>query len=133
GEFGSVVLLPTTTPKFPARDEWAVKNFEDVGIDLAEITEQGQRRGLQNGDILIAMNGEKFPDDKAFRQAIEKDVKEGSEVTFTVKRGNAQVQIKATITKGASWINYDLGVRRYYEFPSDWTKYQKGGHHDARW
>jgi S1-C subfamily serine protease len=81
-----------------------------LGID-ADVTEEGawlvksvvpnspaSTAGMQTGDVLYALNGVTINEanhDKIY--AIKKDLKPGSAVTYTVKRGDKQTQLAVTL------------------------------------
>ena len=81
-----------------------------LGID-ADVTEEGawlvksvvpnspaSMAGIQAGDVLYALNGVTINEanhDKIY--AMKKDLKPGSAVTYTVKRGDKQTQLAVTL------------------------------------
>jgi C-terminal processing protease CtpA/Prc len=60
--------------------------------------------GFKSGDVLYALNGVTINEanyDKI--KAIKKDLKPGSQVTYTVKRGDAETRLAATLVTRGWW------------------------------
>ncbi len=126
GDFGGIVVLPQVL-KIPSFEDWVAAHFADrAGVELLEVGEQGQRLGLRNGDILIALNGERKWGFDGFWTALHSDTKPGEEVTFTVRRGPETLQVKAAIGDKGRWLTRGLGVARHADSPALWGRYEKG-------
>jgi S1-C subfamily serine protease len=69
---------------------WVVKKVYDGS--------PAQAAGFQKGDILLAMQGEKYSkDNKEALKAISEDLKPGSEVEYVVKRQGGKMTLDATL------------------------------------
>jgi len=84
-------------------DEDMAKSFgmdEAGGVLVAEVIpgSAAEKAGLQSGDIIVEMNGEKVRDNKSFRNTIAMMVP-GTKVKFTVFREGKRITINAVIGK----------------------------------
>jgi hypothetical protein len=130
GDFGSIVLLPKEL-RIPALDDWIARNFDVAGIELLDVEEFGQKLGFRSGDVLVALDGEKVGNYEGYRAMVLRDVKPDSGVQLTVRRGDEQIQIKATPDRRRPIGS--LGVIRFIDAPSETALYEKGGHRNPKW
>jgi len=84
-------------------DEDMAKSFgmdESGGVLIAEVIpgSAAEKAGLQSGDIIVEMNGEKVKDNKSFRNAIAM-MAPGTKVKFTIFRDGKKMNINAVIGK----------------------------------
>ncbi len=128
GEFGGIVVLPTTL-KLPSHDDWVASKFQDAGLEVLVVGETGTRQGLQKGDIIVAVNGELVSSVHDLRLALKKSVPIGATATFTLRRGSEQVQIKAEKVDD----RIPLGIREFDDSPSFGKLFEKAGHRNGDW
>lgn len=133
GEFGGIVVLPMEV-KTPSFDDWVAAQFADTaGVELLEVGERGQRLGLRNGDILVALNGERKTGLDGFWNSLQKEVKQDEEVAFTVRRGSETLQVKVAMTDKDRWLTRGMGITRYADSPRFGALHEKGGHRGEAW
>ncbi len=124
GVFGGIVLLPLEAPRVKEQD-WIDATFERVGVELVQVTEGGQRRGLKDGDLIVSINGEKvygWPDVRSGIRATPA----GAEFSIGVRRGKEEFQVR--IPQGER-----IGFRWTEDVPTFLERYEKAGHRDPRW
>lgn len=132
GEFGGIVVLPSDL-KFVDPNDWLDRNFaEEMGVEVKEVAERGQRLGFKPGDLLVALNGERMRSLSEFFRACMA-LERGSEVTFSVRRGQETIQVKTPLTYPGYWATYVLGLREYSDAPSPGVIYERAGHRSPTW
>ena len=132
GELGGIVLLPSGF-EVPILADWIERALPgESGVEVVQPGEKAQRLGLKQGDILIAVNGERCTGIREF-YLVCREIRKDSLVRFSVKRGSKIFHVETPLINQASWASRTLGIRQYAGAPSHWTLYQKGGHRDPRW
>lgn len=147
GEFGGIIVLPAKPP-VPSWEGWVGEHFEDAGIEILEVHGDYRGLGLQPGDRLVALNGERIVSMRDFDVDLQRHLKEEAPISwnpgdpaplrpaapmvFTVLRAGATFEVGLPIVHRQLW-GESLGLRRVADAPSFWRRYEKGGHRSPAW
>jgi regulator of sigma E protease len=95
GETRAVTVRPTPQTRFDIGD---IGVLPDVNPSIARVwDEPAQKAGLQVGDVVIAVNGERVIIGRQLSEAISRNV--GHEVELTIRRNGQEQRVKVTPLK----------------------------------
>ncbi len=131
GELGGIVVVPASL-RVVTYAEWLETTLDaERGVGVIEPGEEGQRLGILAGDLLVALNGERMRTALDFHRACS-PLPRGSPITFTVRREEKDIPIKATLHIPLQWTGYGL-LDRFENAPSPWAIYERHGHRNPSW
>lgn len=77
-------------------ESMGLKEVRGVIVNSVELGGPGEKAGLKQGDVILALNGERVDDNNVLRNKIA-STQPGSEVTLTILRDGSEKQLKATL------------------------------------
>jgi serine protease Do len=98
---GKTILPGKMGVQVAAVDPTGVK--EGVAIQSIMDKSAAKAAGLQKGDVILAVNGDKVQDLMALRTIMGRYVA-GDQVTLKIRRGSEELEVKATLDSGAEEI-----------------------------
>lgn len=79
-------------------ESMGLKEVRGVLVNSVEANGPGAKAGLKQGDVIIALNGERVDDNNVLRNKIA-STQPGTEVSLTIIRDGSEKQLKATLTE----------------------------------
>jgi regulator of sigma E protease len=93
GQTRSVTVRPESDNRFEVGRIGVLPNSNPI-ISSVIVGEPAEKAGLKGGDIVLAVNGEQMATRDQLIEAISRNA--GHEIALTVKRGDQQLQLRAT-------------------------------------
>jgi regulator of sigma E protease len=111
GETISLTVRPTTEGRFDVGTIGVLPDISPIGVQSVMPGEPAERAGLQAGDVILEINGERAVHRDQVSELVARSL--GREVTLTVRRGDEILQLSATpeMRDGRAMLGFYFDMR----------------------